>query len=233
MSQIRGVILDVDGTLVDSNDAHAQAWVDALTEAGYIAPYEMVRPLIGMGGDKLLPAVIGVQIDTDEGQLLDERRGQIFKARYLPELSGFEGVPALLERLKRDGIRLVVASSAKAEELEHLLKIAQADGYIEKQTSSDDVDHSKPSPDVVHAALDRLGLPPLQTVMLGDTPYDVEAATRAQVPIIGLRCGGWREDQLEGAVAVYDDPADLLAHYDDSPLANGQNGSSLAWHDVA
>jgi HAD superfamily hydrolase (TIGR01509 family) len=228
MSRVRGVILDVDGTLVDSNDAHAHAWVDAMTEAGYIAPYEIVRPLIGMGGDNLLPAAIGVGKNSDEGQLLDERRAQIFKARYLPELRGFEGVPALLERLKQDGVRLVVASSAKADELEHLLKIAQAADYIDAQTAADNVDESKPEPDIVQAALDKLGMHPSETVMLGDTPYDVEAAGRAGVPIIGLRSGGWRDDRLEGVVAIYDDPADLLDHYDESPLANAAPRSVLA-----
>lgn len=219
MNSRRGVILDLDGTLVDSNDAHAQAWVDAFAEAGYNVPFERVRSLIGMGGDKLLPITIGVEKESDEGQRLDERRGEFFKARYLPEIRPFPEVAALLQRMKQDGHRLVVASSSKEDDLERLLEIAGVTDYVDDYTSADDVAESKPSPDAVHAALDKLGTTPAQTIMLGDTPYDVEAAHHAGVPIIALRSGGWGDADLEGAVAVYDDPADLLARYDASPLA--------------
>ena len=216
---VRGVILDVDGTLVDSNDAHARAWVEALAEHGYDVPFETVRPLIGMGGDKLMPKVVGVDGESEKGKAIDARRGEIFRTQYLPHLRAFSGVRELLAHMKERGLKLVVASSSKKETLEPLLELAGATDLIESKTSTDDADASKPSPDIVGAALERLGLPKENVVMIGDTPYDVEAAGRAGVALIGLRCGGWDDAGLEGAVAVYDDPAGLLAHYDASPLA--------------
>ena len=216
---VRGVILDVDGTLVDSNDAHAHAWIEALAEHGYDVPLETVRPLIGMGGDKLMPRVIGVNGESEEGQAIDARRGDIFRTRYLPHLQAFPKVRELLAFIKERGLELVVASSSEKETLEPLLELAGATDLIESKTSTDDADASKPSPDIVGAALEHLSLPKENVVMIGDTPYDVEAAGRAGVALIGLRCGGWDDAGLEGAMAIYDDPADLLAHYDASPLA--------------
>jgi phosphoglycolate phosphatase-like HAD superfamily hydrolase len=122
-------------------------------------------------------------------------------------------------------LRLVVASSATEEELRGLLKVCGADEFIEGKTSSNDAERSEPDPDIVQAALKDVALPPSDVLMLGDTPYDVEAAGRAGVPVIGLRCGGWDDAGLAGAAAVYEDPADLLAHYDSSPLAGASAGS--------
>jgi HAD superfamily hydrolase (TIGR01509 family) len=219
MNAVRGVILDVDGTLVDSNDAHAHAWVEALAEQNIQVPFEKVRRLIGMCGDKLLPQVSGISEDSVQGKQLTKRRAAIFKEKYLPHLRPQPGAKDLLVHVRRKGLKLVVASSAKADELNPLLKICGADQVIEDQTSSDDADKSKPDPDIVHAALKNLGFPAADTVMLGDTPYDIEAATRAGVATVALQCGGWEASELAGAVAVYWDPADLLAHYDASPLA--------------
>ncbi len=219
MKPIRGVILDVDGTLVDSNDAHAHAWVEALAEAGIDVEYEKVRRLIGMGGDKLLPEIAGIEEDSLLGKKIGESRSKIFKTKYLPHLKPFPRVKELLARMKDDGLRLVVASSAKEDELKELLKIAGATEFIEEKTSSSDADNSKPDPDIVHAALADLGLPRDEVIMIGDTPYDVEAAARAGIKTIALRSGGWSDEEFRSAVAIYDDAADLLARYDSSPLA--------------
>jgi phosphoglycolate phosphatase-like HAD superfamily hydrolase len=219
MQHFRGIILDVDGTLVDSNDEHAKAWVEAMGEYGFDVPFERVRPLIGMGSDKLLPEAIGVESESDMGKRIGERRSEIFKGRYLPSLEAFSGAHDLLERMHDEGLKLVVASSAKKDELDDLLKITGAADLIEEKTSGDDAEHTKPDPDIIHAALDQLGLPPGKVLMLGDTKYDVEAATRAGVATIALRCGGSSDEDLKGALAIYDDPADLLARYDESPLA--------------
>ena len=219
MPRIRGVILDVDGTLVDSNDAHARAWVEALAEHELVVPFEAVRRLIGMGGDKLLPRVTGIEEDTDKGTSISKRRGEIFKARYVPALQPCPGAKELLRHLRELGYALAVASSAKKDELGPLLKICGADGLIDSKTSSDDADNSKPDPDIVEAALEKLGLPAEQTLMLGDTPYDVEAAGKAGVGVIAFRSGGWDDAGLKGAAAVYDDAADLLRRFDASRLA--------------
>lgn len=219
MTDYRALILDVDGTLVDSNDAHAHAWVTALHEYGFDVPFERVRKLIGMGGDHLLPEVTGLDAESDLGKRIDQRRGAIFRTQYLPALQPFPQVRPLMERARAQGIKLVVASSAKDEELEPLLKIAGIDDLIEQQTSSDDAGQSKPSPDIVAAALERAAVPPPQALMLGDTPYDVEAARRAGIAILAVRCGGFSDADLKGAAVLYDDPADLLANYAQSPLA--------------
>ena len=220
------VILDMDGTLVDSNDAHAHAWVEALAEAGHRVPFERVRPLIGMGGDKLLPEVLGLSEEGPEGRRISERRGEIFRKQYLPHLEAIEGAAGLVARLKAEGHELAIASSATGDELEQLLRIAGIEELVEHKTSSSDADNSKPSPDIIHAALDRLNCEPGDAVMIGDTPYDIEAARRAGMGTIAFRCGGWDDAGLRGALAVYDGPADLLRKYADSPLA-GPEGPAL------
>jgi HAD superfamily hydrolase (TIGR01509 family) len=223
MDRPTGVLLDVDGTLVDSNDSHARAWVEALAEAGVAVEFATVRRLIGKGGDKLLPEVSGIDAESDEGKAVSKRRGEIFQKKYLPGLKPFPGAKELLARMRRAGLELAVASSAKKDELKGLLRVCGADEFIEASTSSDDAESSKPDPDIVHAALGRLGRPPGKVILLGDTPYDVEAAGRAGVRVVALRCGGWGDADLKGAVRVYDDPADLLARFDDSPFAgNGR-----------
>ena len=210
--------MDVDGTLVDSNDAHARAWVEALAENGVDVPFEKVRPLIGKGGDKLLPEVSGIEEESPEGERIGSSRSKIFKERYLPNIKAFPQTRELLKRMRDEGLKLVVASSAKEDELTPLLEKAGAADLIEKKTSSDDAENSKPDPDIVKAALDKSGLAPDEVVMLGDTPYDIEAASRAGVRAMALRSGGWKDCDLSGAIATYDDTADLLAHYDSSPL---------------
>jgi HAD superfamily hydrolase (TIGR01509 family) len=213
------VIFDVDGTLVDSNDAHARAWLQAFAEHGITVTYESVRRAIGMGGDKLMPVVAGIEEDSPPGEKITERRKQIFKQIWLPQLQPFPGARGLLDRLSRDRFTLAVASSATEAELHALLEAARVADLIPTRTSSDDADRSKPDPDIVAAAMKRTECAKDMTVMIGDTPYDVEAATRAGIPIIGLTCGGWRREDLSGAVAVYADPADLLTHYERSALS--------------
>lgn len=222
MANLQGVILDVDGTLVDSNDAHAQAWMQALAEAGFDLPFERVRRLIGMGGDHLLPDLTGLQKESEQGEQISSRRGEILMQRYVPEVRPFPGVMELLSRMRQEGLTLVVASSAEEDEAQALLAIAGVEHLISVLTSSDDAARSKPDPDIVQAALDRSGLTAGQVVMLGDTPYDLRAATAAGVPLIAVRCGGWSDAELSGTLAIFDDPTDLLAHYERSPLYRSQ-----------
>ena len=217
---LRGVIFDIDGTLVASNDAHARSWVETFAEAGFHVPFDVIWPMIGMGGDKLLPAAIGVESDTPKGKELSERRWEIFKEKYLGELVPTPGARALVQRMKNDGLKLVVASSAGGDELGALMKAAGIDDLMDETTSASDAEDSKPDPDIVQAAVRSSGFRPDELVMLGDTPYDVQAATGAQVRLIALLSGGWTKEELAGAVAIYDDPADLLSWYDQTPLAS-------------
>ena len=219
MSRIRAVILDIDGTLVDSNQAHAQAYVDAARELGISSPSKTeVWRLIGMGGDKLIPSAFGFEQDDPRGAALDERKGNIFRSRYLQTLNATPGARALLERLRDDGYALVVATSANEEDVKGLLERAGVSDLIEDSTSGEEVDSSKPDPDVVLAALEGAGVGPDAAIMLGDTPYDVEAASRAGVRMIAVRSGGWGDNDLGGAALVFDHPADLLSHYTETPL---------------
>jgi HAD superfamily hydrolase (TIGR01509 family) len=211
-------LLDVDGTLVDSNDAHAHAWVETLAEEGIAVPFTKVRRLIGKGGDKLVPEVTG-RDDKEWAKRLGERRTEIFFARHLGGIKPFPKVRELLEHMKDAGLSLVVATSANEEELEKLLAIAGVADLLDEQATKDDAKHSKPDPDIVGAALKRAGVTARQALMLGDTPYDVEAARGAGVGTVAVRSGGWRDDELTGALATYPDVAGLLARWDTSPFA--------------
>ena len=208
MAQLRGVIIDLDGTLIASNDAHARAWVDALAEHGHRVPFNQVRPLMGMGGDNLLPTLIGIEKETPAGEAISKRRKAIFKERYLKMVAPTPGARALLERMRAAGLRLVLATSAAEDELELVC-------------CSSDAESSKPDPDIVRAALDRLGLRHDEVAMLGDAPYDIQAAGACGIATVALRTGGFSDTDLAGALAIYRDPADLLARYDQSPLAAG------------
>ena len=213
------MIFDVDGTLVDSNDAHARAWIQAFAEHEITTPYDSVRRAIGMGSDKLMPLVAGIDEDSTQGKKISKRRQDIFKGFWLPRLEPFPGARDLVEHLLRDGFTLAIASSASDAELHSLLEVARVADLIPKRTSSDDADRSKPDPDIVTAAVKCAGCPKDRTMMVGDTPYDVEAARRAGIRVVGLTCGGWTREELNGAAAVYADPADLLGRYESSVIS--------------
>src|SRR5579872_598140 len=214
-----GILLDVDGTLLLSNAAHARAWAETLAEFGHDIPAERIQPLIGMGGDRLLPALVpGLSTEEGEGKRIADRRQELFLECYVRWLKPAPGTRDFLLFLRELGLDLVVATSAKREELQALLKAAGIDDLIQTETTTDDAEESKPAPDIVEAALARSGLEPHEVLMIGDTPYDVESATRAGVGIIALRCGGHSDEALRGALAIYDDPQDLCDHYADSPI---------------
>lgn len=220
-SSISAVILDVDGTLIASNDAHAQAFLDAAAELGLeVPPFDAVRRRIGMGGDKLIPDVWGIPAEEGSGKELSTRKGELFRERYLRRLQPTPGTRELLERFKQEGLSLVIATSAKEEDLKGLLDQAGIADLIEVSTSASEVEDSKPDPDVVHSAVEKAGVARSELIMIGDTPYDMEAAGRAGVQIVGVRCGGWGDDDLDGAIAIYDDPADILQSYDRSPFGD-------------
>ena len=218
MAQVRGVIFDVDGTLVNSNDAHAHAWIQAMAEQGYHVSFKIVRPLIGMGGDKVLPQTLGIAKESEEGKRISQRRKEIFKQRYLPQLKAFPRAVELLEHMYEQGLKLIIASSAEPDELQGLLQVIglHVGELFALQTSAQEVKHSKPDPDVLSVAVQRSGYNPQELIMVGDTAYDIEAAAKVKVKTVALRCGGWSDKDLAGAISIYDDPADLLAHYQTS-----------------
>lgn len=153
------------------------------------------------------------------GKQIAERRKQSFLTRYAPTLRPAPGARALVERMRGDGLRLVAASSAQSDELAVLLKSAQVDDLLDERVTASNVKESKPASDVVAVALEKFSLPPERVIVLGDTPDDIESASKIGVRTLALRCGGFDDSQLAGVIAIYNDPADLLAHYDTSPLS--------------
>ena len=175
---------------------------------------------MGMGGDKVLPKLVdGLTKESGPGKDISKSRTKLFLESYAPALRPAPGSRNLVKRLQKDGYKLVIASSANEEDLETLLKAAQVNDLVEHATTSSDVNSSKPEPDIVHAALEKISLSAHEALMIGDTPYDLEAATKAGVELIAVRCGGWKDKNLKGARAIYDSPVDLLDHYDMSPLS--------------
>ncbi len=216
---IKAVIFDIDGTLVDSVDLHAQAWKDAFKQFGKDVPYQQVRHQIGKGGDQLMPVFFSKEELEEFGEEMEDYRGKIYKRDYLPRVRAFPLVRELFQKIKEDGLRIALASSAKEEELEVYKKIARIEDLVEEEASADDAARSKPHPDIFKATLEQLGdVSADEAVVVGDTPYDAEAAGKLRLKTIGVRCGGFPEKELlaAGAIAIYDDPADLLARYDES-----------------
>jgi beta-phosphoglucomutase-like phosphatase (HAD superfamily) len=207
----RAVLFDVDGTLVDSNGAHARAWSAASAEFGFERPPDFFRPLIGMGGDHILPRVDpALRDDAPPGKEIAARRGEIFKERYLAALRPTRGARALVEFLHAAGWLCIAATSAKPDELAALLRIAGVEGYVDASATSEDAEHSKPEPDIVVAALAKGQLAAADAFLLGDTRYDVDAAAAAGVATVALRCGGSADADLAGAREIYDDPQAFL-----------------------
>lgn len=215
------LLSDIDGTLVDSNALHAEAWRRAFEHFGIQVGMDEAWRQIGKGGDKLIPAFVPAADLARLEEPLKEFRKEIFHRLYMPRVVSFPKSRELLVRVKESGKKIALATSSDQEDLAAYEKIVGMDDLIEKASSSADAEHSKPEPDIFAAALKKMGVSADQAIALGDTPYDAEAAGKLGIPVIGLTCGGWkREDLLDaGCVEVYQDPADLLLHFDNSVLA--------------
>lgn len=216
--KISTVLLDIDGTLVDSNDAHAKAWLEAITEFNLPANFESIRKKIGMGGDKLLPLVTAIESDSELGKKISIVRQNIFQNKYLPHLSAFPQTRNLLLHMLKEGLELVVSTSASKDDLSKILKQAGISDLLVNRITSDDAENSKPDPDIIEAALAKMNASPQVAIMIGDTPYDIEAASRANVRSIAFTSGGWSVQALSGSIAVYEGPADLLRRFNESML---------------
>jgi phosphoglycolate phosphatase-like HAD superfamily hydrolase len=215
-----GVILDVDGTLVDTNYQHALAWWKAFRRHDIDTPLWRIHRSIGMGGDQLIPALLGDDVEAELGDDLRDAEKQIYRGEMMDDVEPLPDARAFVVFLVERGHDVVLSSSGKAEEIEHYLDLLDARDVVAAWTTSADVENTKPEPDVVRAGLDRLGDAD-GAVMIGDSRYDVEAAGRAEVPTIGLLTGGFAEAEPReaGAVAVFASLAELREHIGDSPLA--------------
>ena len=190
----KAAIFDMDGTLINSVDLHAIAWHEAMLKFGHDVSFERVRSQIGKGGDKLIPVFLSMDEQRDHGKDLEEWRGKRFKAEYLPLVRPFSAVPYLLRRMRETGLRIAIASSAKRDDLDEYLDIAQIIDLVDLTTSSDDAEESKPAPDIFEVVLQKLGIEGADAVAIGDTPYDASAAGKANIATIGVLCGGFTED---------------------------------------
>ncbi|GAA4253018.1 HAD-IA family hydrolase [Azospirillum formosense] len=212
---LKAVIFDVDGTLVDSVDLHAHAWVEAIRHFGYHAEFDAVRSQIGKGGDQLMPVFVPEKdLDRIEDEL-DHFRHELFARKYMPKVRGFHRVRGLFQHLHAEGLRIALASSAKGDELERYKRAAEITDLVDVETSSDDAERSKPHPDIFEAALERLGLPAEEAVVVGDSPWDAKAAGRAGLTVVGVLCGGFAEQDLRraGCAEIFRDPEDLQRRF--------------------
>jgi HAD superfamily hydrolase (TIGR01509 family) len=230
---VRAVIFDVDGTLVDTVDLHAQAWRETFEHFDHDIPFADIRGQIGKGGDQLLPVFLSEDEIAQLGEEIEAYRGELYKRDYISKARPFPQVRELFERLRACGQRVVLASSGKGEEVEHYQELLGIGGLVDAATTSDDAESSKPHPDIFEAALAKVApLGPTDAVVVGDTPYDAEAARKAGIRAVGVLCGGFPEADLRaaGCVAIYRDPADLLRHYERSPLAGGHGSRTPEKH---
>lgn len=221
---VTAVIFDIDGTLIDSVDLHAEAWRVAFERFGKKTSFAEVRRQIGKGGDQLMPVFLSQEELAKFAEPLNQVRSEVFKREFLPRVKAFPAVRQLFQRIRKDNKRIALASSAKGDELKTYKTIAGIDDLVEAETSSDDAERSKPYPDIFQAALAQLGdVRSEEVIVVGDTSYDAEAAAKANLRTVGVMSGGWSADELRraGCIAIYRDPADLLARYDASPLSRG------------
>ena len=218
---VKAVLCDIDGTLVESNWLHAAAWRDAFAVIDVDVELEEARRQIGKGGDELIPVFVPWWKRKAVEEPLKAYRKLIFEMNYLDQVKPFPKVRELLSHMKESGIRVSIASSAGKEQLEAYLKIANIEDIVEESSSADDAERAKPHPDIFQATLKKLKLRPRDVLALGDTPYDAEAAGKAEIWTVGVMTGGWSREELmhAGCVEVYKDVAELLENFDTSAFS--------------
>ena len=214
----KAALLDVDGTLIDTNYQHALAWYRAFRRHGIVLPIWRIHRSIGMGGDQLVPALVGEDTDREQGDEIRETRGEIYK-ELIGEVEPLHGSRDLIVDLKERGAQVVLASSSPQDELDHYLELLDARELADAWTTKDDVEQTKPAPDLVRAAMDKAEAD--EAVMIGDTRWDIEAAAKAGVETVAVMTGGWSEDELldAGAVVVFESVDDLRQRFDSTPFA--------------
>jgi len=211
-------LLDVDGTLIDANYHHAIAWYRAFRAYDITLPIWRIHRAVGMGGDQLVPSLVGDEVDAEQGDDIRDERDKIFES-LIEEVAPFSGAHDFIQELLQRDIAVVLASSSPADDVEHYLDLLDVRPLVDAWTTKDEVDQTKPEPDLVKAALEKAG--DREPVMVGDTKWDVDAAAKAGVPTICVATGGWWRQELReaGAVAVYESVDELRERLDETPLA--------------
>ena len=214
---VEAVLLDVDGTLIDSNYHHALAWYRAFRRHGIVLPIWRIHRAIGMGGDQLVPALIGEALDEEKGDEIRETRDPLYK-ELIGEVEPLQGARGLIVDLKERGLRVVLSSSSPEDELGHYLDLLDARKLADGWTTKDDVEATKPAPDLVQAALEKADT--VSAVMIGDTRWDIEAAAKAGIETIAVVTGGWSKQELReaGAAAVFESVDELRKRLDETLL---------------
>lgn len=218
--KIKAILFDIDGTLVDSNDMHILAWEAAFADGGHAVDRSDIRGQIGKGADMLIPSLLPGLGEAEQEALADQQ-GEVFKSRYLAEVKPFAQARELLAHVHANGQTVVLATSSSSDQLEHYLGLLDAHDLVTATTTSGDVEKTKPAPDIFATALGKLpGLQPGEVLVVGDTPYDIQAASKCGIATVAVRSGGFADQDLRdaGALEIYDDVAAILADYDGSPL---------------
>lgn len=215
---VEAALLDVDGTLIDSNYHHALAWYRAFRRHDIVLPMWRIHRVVGMGGDQLVPALVGRKVDAKKGDDIRAARDEIYQGELIKEVAPLEGAHELIAELKDRGLRIVLASSSPEDEVERYLGLLDARELADAWTTEDDAKATKPSPDLVLAALERAQTE--RAVMVGDTPWDVQAASKAGIETVCVLTGGWSKQELReaGAVAVFESVEELRKRLDETPL---------------
>lgn len=215
------LLSDIDGTLVDSNTLHAESWRRTFERFGIEVGLDEAWSQIGKGGDQLIPVFVSAEDRERLEDSIKRYRKDLMKREYMPRMIPFAQARELLERVKKAGMRIVLATSADADDLAFYKRLVGMEDLVDEQATSSDAKESKPEPDIFAAALQKAGTEPEHAVALGDTPYDAEAAGKLGITIIGLTCGGWKRRDLvsAGCIEVFRDPQHLLAEFDHSALA--------------
>ena len=215
----RAALLDVDGTLIDANYHHALAWYRGFRRSGITLPLWRIHRHVGMGGDQLVPALVGDEVDERLGDEIRDARDEEYQ-QLIDEVAPLEGARELIDDLRGRGLEVVLASSSPQKEIDHYLELLGARELVE-WTTNDDVESTKPEPDLVRAALDKAGTE--DAVMVGDTPWDIDAARKAGVETVCVITGGFSEQELRdaGAAAVFESVEELRRRLDETPLGVG------------
>lgn len=210
VKNLQSILFDIDGTLADTNELHIRCWLEAFAHFGKELAYDVMRHQIGKGGDLLVPDLLDAKEMRRFGEDLKKYRTELFKEKYMPQAKPFAGARETLEALHARGIRLALASSSNEEEVEYYTQLLGVEKLIQGSTSKKDAEHSKPSPGIFRAALERIGADEGRTFAVGDTPYDILAAHRIPLPVVAVLSGGFERELLAKSEFLFDDVTQIV-----------------------